>query len=236
MTKIKDMPAGEMPREKGIRYGVRNLSSRELLALILRSGTKGQSVLETADALLAAADGISGLAGLDFRQLKEIRGISDAKALEILACLEISRRILLEDVTDQCVFNSPETVRSWLMREIGYAIQEKFIVLYLDVHGKLIRWRELFCGTLSESNVYPRDIIREGLLCSCSAMILVHNHPGGIPLPSEADIRFTGEIKKIAAQMGMRVEDHLIVTGNSCFSFAAEGLMEDCMEDGVKEW
>ena len=231
MAKIRDIPDTEKPREKGIRYGVRNLSSRELLALILRTGVRGRSVLETADELLMKAGGLGGLGLLDLNQFKEIRGISDAKALEIQACLEISRRMLLEETKDLCVMNSPAEVRSWLMREIGYSSQEKFLVLYLDIHGRLIRWKELFTGSLSQSNVYPRDIIREGLICSCSTMILVHNHPGGIALPSREDISFTGQMIRIAEEMGMQIADHLIVTRSSCFSFASEGLMEECEEE-----
>lgn len=230
--KIREMPDSEKPREKGLKHGVRCLSSRELLALILRSGVKGQPVLDTADCLLNRAGGLGGLGSLDLKELKEIRGISDAKALEIQACLELSRRILLEKAAGQKMLDSPASVRLWLQQEIGHSMQEKFLVLYLDVHGRLIRWKELFAGTLSQSNVYPRDIIREGLIAGCSAMIFVHNHPGGIVMPSREDIIFTGRMIRIAGEMGMQVSDHLIVSRNDCFSFAGEGLMEECMEDG----
>lgn len=236
MNKIKDYPLEEKPREKALRYGIRTLSSRELLAIILRSGPRGQSVLETADALLKKTGGIGGLPKMSIAQLCSVRGISKVKALEILACFEISRRVLAENAFNTDVIGNPGHLVRWLQSEIGSELQEKFMVVYLNSRNCIISSKVLFIGTINESKVYPREIFREALLCGSTNVILVHNHPTGDPCPSFEDIRLTDRMVEAGRIMGVRVLDHLIITRSGWLSMAGESLlsgMEDMPEDDI---
>ncbi len=231
MSFTAEMPSIEKPREKALRYGIRSLSSRELLAIILRTGPKGSSVLETADEVLSTAGGFSGLARMNVAQLRQISGISDVKALELTACFEISRRAFQERAWDTDVISKPEVLVRWLQREIGSEMQEKFMVIYLDAKNRIISSRVLFAGTLNHTQVYPREIFREALLAGSQRVILVHNHPSGDPEPSFADIELTGRMIEAGKIMGVTVLDHLIITSSAWISLA-EG-MEDRFKDGI---
>lgn len=224
MALIAELNENEKPREKALRYGLRCLSTAELLALILRTGTKGQSVLETAEQLLKKSKGISGIQRMSVNELASIRGISKVKAVELAACFEISRRALCETAMESDVMNSPQEIVRWLQSEIGNEVQEKFMVLYLDTHNRIISWRVLFVGTINQSAVYPREIFREALLCGSTHVILVHNHPAGDLTPSMNDIAMTQRMMEAGRLMGVRVLDHLIVTSSGWYSIAAETL------------
>ncbi len=230
MTMIKDLPAHEKPREKALRYGIRALSSRELLAIMLRSGQKGRSVLEIADSLLLEAKGISGIARMDINELARIKGISKTKALEIQACFEISRRCALEEALKSDVIEHPEALVRWLRKELGSTLQEQFLVIYLDQHHHILYYRVLFVGTINASNVYPREIFREALLRNCTDILLVHNHPSEDPTPSRADLSLTQRLQEAGKMMGVRILDHLIVTRNRCLSLKESGFLEEQME------
>lgn len=230
MPMIREMPVSEMPREKALRYGIRSLSSRELLAIVLRSGPKGKSVLEVADEVLEKAGGISGIARMSIPELSSIHGISQIKALELQACFEISRRSALEEAMRVDIIDEPEKAVKWLQKEIGSSLQEQFLVIYLDQHHRILFYRVLFVGTLNSSNVYPREIFREALLHSCTDLMLVHNHPGNDPTPSKADLALTQRLQKAGRMMGVRILDHLIVTDSRCLSLKERGFLEEQME------
>ena len=230
MNKIKDIPEQEKPREKALRYGIRSLSSRELLAIILRSGPRGSSVLETADELLRTAGGFAGLAKMSVYELCKVKGISQVKALELLACFEISRRAFEESCMTGDVIDNPDSMVYWLRNEIGCELQEKFMVIYLDNHNRILTSKVLFVGTINESKVYPREIFREALLTGSSSVILAHNHPGEDPLPSLSDIALTERMVSAGRLMGVRVLDHLIITRTGWLSMAGESLLQG-MED-----
>ena len=235
MTNIAEMPSAEKPREKALRYGIRSLSNRELLALILRSGPKGGSVLTAADELLSRAGGFSGLSKLSVAELRQVRGISDVKALELTACFEISRRALQERAWDTDVMENPAAVIRWLQKEIGSEMQEKFMVIYLSPKNRILSSRVLFMGTVNEAKVWPREIFREALLAGSSRVILVHNHPSGDPAASMDDIAMTRKMIEAGKIMGVEVLDHIIVTGSSWVSMAERTLMgmEDMSEDDI---
>lgn len=230
MTMIKDLPAHEKPREKALRYGIRALSSRELLAIMLRSGQKGRSVLEIADDLLLEARGISGIARMDTSELAKIKGISKTKALEIQACFEISRRCALEEAMKSDVIENPGALVRWLRKELGSTLQEQFLAIYLDQHHHILFYRVLFVGTINASNVYPREIFREALLGNCTDILLVHNHPSEDPTPSKADLSLTRRLQEAGKMMGVRILDHLIVTRSRCISLKESGFLEEQME------
>lgn len=231
MSMIKEMPGDERPREKAILYGVSVLSTRELLALLLRTGSKGESVLQVVDHLLMQSKGISGLEKMSRKELCEIRGISDTKAIELLACMELNKRVLYEKARRDDVIAEPEHLVQWLQREIGPCVQEKFLAVYLDNCHHILSIQTIFVGTINMSHVYPRDVLREALRESAVSMIIVHNHPGGSLQPGTADLQVTSLLIKSAALMGIHVDDHLIITQNSWFSFSRAGIIEQMIEE-----
>lgn len=230
MSMIKEVPPHNKPREKAMRYGVRSLSGSELIALILRSGPKGSSVLETADELLKLSKGFGGLSKMSLGEMCKVKGISKVKALELLACFEISRRAFAESTAEMDVIRNAEQVVRWLQREIGSDLQEKFMVIYLDHRNRIISSKVLFVGTINESRVYPREIFREALLSGATGIILVHNHPGEDPTPSFHDIALTERMVSAGRLMGIRVLDHLIITRTGWLSMADESFLQG-MED-----
>lgn len=231
MSMIKEMPGSERPREKAVQFGVNVLSTRELLALLLRTGAKGESVFEVVDQLLIRSKGIAGLERMSRQELCEIRGISDAKAVELLACMELCKRSLYEKARQEDVIAEPEHLIQWLQREIGPSVQEKFLVVYLDNCHHILSCQTMFVGTVNMSHVYPRDVLREALRQSAVSMIIVHNHPGGSLEPGQSDLSVTSLMIKTAAMMGIHVDDHLIITQNSWFSFARAGIIEQMIEE-----
>ena len=231
MAMIKEMPGIERPREKALRFGVDALSTRELLAILLRTGAKGESVLEVVDRLLVRSKGATGLEKMSRKELCEIRGISDVKAVELLACIELNKRTLREKALTEDVIAQPEHLIQWLQKEIGPCPQEKFLAVYLDNCHHILSCQTMFVGTVNMSHVYPRDVLREALKESAVSMIIVHNHPGGSLEPGEADLHVTSLMIKTAAMMGIAVDDHLIITQSSWFSFARAGIIEQMIEE-----
>ncbi len=230
MSMIKEVPLHDKPREKALRYGVRSLSGRELIALILRSGPKGSSVLQTAEQLLKLSGGFAGLSKMSLAEMCSVKGISKVKALELLACFEISRRAFSETAADTDAVHQSAHVVSWLQREIGSDMQEKFMVIFLDSKNRILTSKVLFVGTINESKVYPREIFREALLCGATGVILAHNHPGEDPTPSFHDIALTERMVSAGRIMGVRVLDHLIITRTGWMSMADESFLQG-MED-----
>lgn len=235
MAMIRDLREEEKPREKAFQYGIRSLNSTELLAVLLRTGIRGQSVLATSEKLLDRAGGISGLARMDVRELMETEGIGTAKAVELTAAFELSRRIAWEEVRKQQI-SSPESVVRWLQSEIGSAMQEQFLVIYLDQQHRILSYRILFVGTINESGVYPREIFRQALLENSTDLMLVHNHPSGDITPSRADRAVTRHLWEAGLLMGIRVLDHIIVSDRHFFSFAGQGILEEFMEEDGNQW
>ncbi|HCY06429.1 MAG: DNA repair protein RadC [Erysipelotrichaceae bacterium] len=217
---VKEMPKSERPREKALKFGIKTLSNRELLALIIRNGYQGKSSLSIAEELLYKCNGIGNLANLELNDFLSIKGIKEVKALEILACIEIARRIAFKESLDTDVIENPDKMISWLNKEIGFDKQENFMVVYLDVKNKIITYKTLFIGTIDKSIVHPREIFKEALLVSSSRIMLVHNHPSGDVTPSDADISVTKKIVEAGKLMGINVLDHIIVSNNRYFSFA----------------
>ena len=235
MAMIREMPSNEKPREKAKRFGIRSLSTRELLAIILRTGQKGYSVLEVADALIEEAGGISGISRMSIAELSKVRGISDTKALELQAAFELSRRSALEDAMHADVISDPRSVERWLRKELGSSLQEQFLVIYLDAHNRILFYRVLFVGTINSSNVYPREIFKEALLYNCTGIMLVHNHPGEDLTPSKADLKLTKRMMEAAYIMGVRILDHLIITRTGCLSLNESGQLEKIAGELIKE-
>lgn len=216
----------ERPREKAIKQGITSLSNRELLAVLLRCGAPGTSSLALADEILQQAQGLAGLASMTPARLQKIRGISQVKSLEIVACFELARRMALEHARDIDVVDSPEQLIQWLKLEIGGKQQEHFIAVYLDAKNHILDYTILFKGTLDASIVHPREVFKQALLVSACRILAVHNHPSQDLTPSTADQLITDKLRQTGELMGIELLDHLIVSASQYFSFRAHGLLD----------
>lgn len=210
--KISEIPKELRPREKAMQTGVSSLSDRELLALFIRFGTKRKSALDVADLVIKQAGSLSGLNRVRFEKLIEIEGIRDTKAIELLALVEISSRIVQPRQGDYIQIEEPTNLVNWLNLQIGYEKQEYFVAIYLDKQNRLVAHSELFKGTLDRSVVHPREIFKDAVRYSASRIILVHNHPSGSLSPSESDVLTTELLVDAGNMLGVHVLDHLIVS------------------------
>lgn len=222
---VKEMPYYERPREKALKFGVKHLSNRELLAVLIKTGVEGHSCLAIADEILKMANGISHLGHLRIENLMTIKGIKKVKAIEIQACIEIAKRMALEEVISKPIITSPTELVNWLQKELGDEKQEMFLVVYLNVKNQIIKFDVLFKGTLNKSLVNTREIFKEALFVSAMSIVIVHNHPSGDVTPSDADNDMTQKIQKAGMYMGVHLIDHIIVSSKNHFSFAENNLL-----------
>ena len=227
-TLLKALPADQRPREKLLARGAAALADAELLALLLRTGTRGQGVLALAESVLEQCRGFSGLLNADparLASLAGIKGLGPAKRAELLAVMEMARRALAEGLQAAPVFDSPARVKDYLALELGGLAQEVFAVLVLDAQHRLIRLERMFHGTLSQTSVYPREVVRRALELHAGAVILAHNHPSGVAEPLRADEHLTQTLKSALQLVDVRVLDHLVVGQGTVLSFAERGLL-----------
>lgn len=216
--KIKDIPKDLRPREKAMVHGLESLSDRELLSIFIRQGSRKYSALQVADQVLKKTHTLAGLNRVDRESLCQIHGISDIKATELLALVEMSRRIIRPRLHEVIQIDKPHTLVSWLNLEVGYSQQEYFIAIYLDKQNRLISHSILFKGTLDRSVVHPREIFKEAVKHSASRIILAHNHPSGSLDPSDADLKTTEVLVDAGLMMGVFILDHLIISEGSYIS------------------
>ncbi|MEZ0238193.1 MAG: DNA repair protein RadC [Methylophilaceae bacterium] len=222
---MKDLPAELRPREKLLARGPAALADAELLALLLRTGLKGQGVLQLAQALLDRFGGLSGLLAAETAELGSVKGLGPAKRAELAAVLEIARRSLAARLQQTPVFDSPQTVKDYLQLQLASKPHEVFAVLFLDTQHRLLAFEELFRGTLNQASVYPREVVKRALALNAAAAILAHNHPSGVAEPSRADEALTQALKAALALVDVRVLDHFVVARGSVVSFAERGLL-----------
>ena len=223
---FKDLPAHARPREKLIARGAGALADAELLALLLRTGVAGKNVLQLAEELLEHFGGLSGLLQTSAEDLKVIKGMGgDAKRAELIAVLELARRAMAERLKERAVFDSPGAVKQYLQLHIGSRPYEVFAVLFLDAQHRLIVLEELFRGTLTQTSVYPREVVTRALQNHAAAVVLSHNHPSGNIEPSRADETLTQTLSAALSLIDVRVLDHVIVARGSTFSMAERGLV-----------
>ena len=223
-TKIQDLPVEDRPRERLIRFGVESLSNEELLAVILRDGTKNISVKVLSCKLLQMVNGVQNLKKLKYEQLIQMKGIGSAKACLILAVVELARRIEKTSMDIQNLYiNITEQVYLYYKTVLGYKEQEHFYCLYLNNHNKVLKDKLLFLGTMNHSLVHPREIFKEAYLIGASAIICVHNHPSGNILPSIDDKMITKKLKEVGELLGIKILDHVIVGEDTYYSFLENG-------------
>jgi DNA repair protein RadC len=231
---LKDLPPHARPREKLLTRGPGALSDAELLALLLRTGIKGKSVLHMAQELLelkpgadgtAGFDGIAGLLNATADDLKRVKGLGPAKRAELVAVLELARRAMAQRMKERTVFDTPDAVKNYLQLRLSARPHEVFAVLFLDVQNRLIALEEMFQGTLTQTSVYPREVVLRALHHQASAVVLAHNHPSGTVQPSRADEMLTQTLKTTLALIDVRVLDHIIVAPGEALSMAERGLI-----------
>ncbi|MBI5901831.1 MAG: DNA repair protein RadC [Rhodocyclales bacterium] len=224
---IRDWPEAERPRERLARQGATALSDAELLAIFLRVGLPGKSAVDLARELLDSFGGdLASLAHASVKQLARLRGIGPAKAAQLAAALELARRALAVPLKARDALASPEAVRDWLRLALGQTPHEVFLALWLDAQNRLIASEELFSGTLTQTSVYPREVVKRALAHNAGAVILAHNHPSGLAEPSRADEVLTSSLRQALAMIDVKLLDHFIVAGSARpLSFAERGLL-----------
>ena len=222
---LKDIPIDARPREKLLASGAASLADAELIALLLRTGLKGVSVLQLAQQLLDRFGGIQGLLHAQVGDLKTIKGLGPAKRAEIAAVIEIARRALAQELTQRPVFDAPAKVKSYLQLQLGGHAFEVFAVMFLDTRMRLLKLEEMFRGTLTQTSVYPREVVKRALDLQAHAVILAHNHPSGAAEPSRADEYLTQTLTSALKLIDVRVLDHLVVGAGDVVSFAERGLL-----------
>ena len=220
---LQDLPPDARPREKMLARGPQALADAELLALLLRSGIRGLPVLQMAQQLLDQFGGWHGLLHAGMDELKQIKGLGPAKRAEIAAVLEIARRSLHSELVQRPVFDAPEAVRRFLSLQLGGLGHEVFAVLFLDAQHRLIALEEMFRGTLTQTSVYPREVVKRGLALGAAAVILAHNHPSGVAEPSHADEMLTQALRAALGLVDIRVLDHFVVGMGEVISMAERG-------------
>ena len=221
---IRDLPVGERPRERLERYGAEALSTAELLAIILRTGVGGQSVLELATALLAKYGGLAGLARAGFHELQAEKGIGPAKVTQLKAALELGRRLLLTSPDERPQVRSPADAANLLLLEMSLLEQEHFRVILLDTRNRVMAVPTVYVGSLNTSFIRVSEVFREAVKQNSAAIIIVHNHPSGDPTPSPDDVMVTKQIVEAGKLLDIEVLDHLIIGQNRFVSLKERGL------------
>ncbi len=222
---IRHWPEQQRPREKLLREGASALSNTELLALFLRHGLRGKTALDLAQDLLLEFDGLRGLLNADQARFCAAQGLGPARYAELQALLELVRRYLQEPLARPDGFTSPAAAREFLRARLRDLPYEVFCCFYLDNRNRLIRFEELFRGTIDGASVHPREVVRQALEHNAAAMILAHNHPSGIAEPSRADEAITRRLRDALRLVDIRLLDHLVIGDTTCVSFAERGLL-----------
>jgi DNA repair protein RadC len=222
---ISKWPLGDRPRERLRARGAGALSDAELLAIFLRTGVPGKSAVELGQALLTKFGGINGAFAASAEEFTSIPGLGPAKFAQFQAAIELARRALGESIRIRDVLDSPQSVRDYLRLGLSHRPYEAFVVLFLDAQNRVIIAEELFRGTLTQTSVYPREIVRAALRHNAAAVIVAHNHPSGLAEPSQADRLLTTALRRALELVDVRVLDHLIVAGPEVLSFAERGLL-----------
>lgn len=221
---VRDYPLEERPRERMIREGAEALSNQELLAILLRTGTHRESVLQLASRLLKEIGSIRRLYDISIDELMQIKGIGQAKAVQIKAGVELGRRVA-QKAKEQAVIRSPQDAAAYLIERLQLESQEKFYCLYLNTKNQVVFEKTIFVGSLNASIVHPREVYKEALKWSAASIIVAHNHPSGDPTPSHEDIQVTRRLKEAGEILGIECLDHLIIGADRYVSLKEKGYL-----------
>ncbi|WP_125152610.1 RadC family protein [Clostridium rectalis] len=223
--KIVDLPKNERPRERLFRYGVESLSNVELLALILRTGNKNENILSFCGRIMKISGGLNGILNLSLDELIKIKGIGKAKASQILALGELSKRFRSFKSGSDYQIKAPDDVALLVMEEMKGLKQEFLKVVMLNTKNYIINIKNIFIGTLNSSIIHPREIFKEAIKNSSSAIIMCHNHPSGDPTPSNEDINVTYRIDQCSKLIGIDLLDHIIIGDGVYISLKEKGIV-----------
>jgi DNA repair protein RadC len=222
---ISEWPADDRPREKLIAKGPEALSDAELLAILFRTGVRGRNAIDLAREALARCGSLTGLFAADRGVFGSIAGLGDAKYAQVQVVMEMSRRALREALDRGAALNSPQTVRDYLRLKLQGRAHEVFVAVFLDAQNRVLAVEELFRGTLTQTSVFPREIVKRALHFNAAAIIFAHNHPSGVAEPSRADEALTQTLKHTLALVDVKVLDHFVVGGDAAMSFAERGML-----------
>lgn len=222
---ITQWPEAERPREKLLNTGPQALSDAELLAIFLRTGSRGQNAVELARCLITEFGSLRGLLGAPQQRLRRARGLGPAKTAQLQAVLELARRHMGENLRRDSVLKAPDDTRQFLIARLCDRLCEVFTCLFLDTRLRVISCEDLFHGTINSASVHPREVVRRALHHNAAAVILAHNHPSGVAEPSPADRRITRQLIEALGMFDVRVLDHLVVGDRDAVSFAERGWL-----------
>ena len=222
---ISDWPADDRPREKLLTKGPAALSDAELLAIFLRTGLPGKSAVDLARALLARFGSLTHLFAASEKEFCEMPGLGPAKYAQLKAVLEMAKRGLNEELRAGDALSSPKAVRDYLRLLLHGRQEEIFVAIFLDAQNRIVATEELFRGTLTQTSVYPREVVKRALYFNAAAVIFAHNHPSGVAEPSRADESLTQALKAALALIDVKVLDHFIIAGSAAMSFSERGIL-----------
>ncbi len=222
---IRDVPPDERPRERLMQFGAAALSNAELLAILLRTGTSSLSAVHLAERILAHTGGLKGLTDSTIESLVELKGVGPAKAIQILAGVELGRRISRSLPEERFTVRSPQDAADLMMDELQHLAQEHFVCLFLNTKNQVIGKDTIFIGSLNASIVHPREVFRRAIQRASAAVICLHNHPSGDPSPSAEDRNVTKRLQEAGKLLGIDVLDHIIIGEQSFYSMKENGLM-----------
>ncbi|MEC3882641.1 DNA repair protein RadC [Halobacillus sp. HZG1] len=222
---IKDVPREDRPRERLIELGASHLSNQELFAILLGSGTKRESVMELSNRLLVHFEGIMLLKDATIEELTAIRGIGAAKAVLLLAAIELGKRMQKMKPVERYMIRSPEDGADFIMEEMRDLKQEHFICLFLNTKNQVLHRQTIFIGSLNASIVHPREVFKEAVKRSAASIICAHNHPSGDPTPSQEDIQVTRRLKECGKMIGIELLDHLVIGDRKFISLKEKGYL-----------
>src|SRR5438105_2629951 len=221
---ISHWPEAERPRERLLSKGAATLSDAELVAVLLRTGVAGKTAVELARDMIAQFGSLSGLLAAG-PSLSRIKGLGAAKSAQFMAAMELARRSMDERLREGASLTSPSAVRDYLRLALASRAHEVFVCIWLDAQHRVIAIEEPFRGTLTQTSVYPREVVKAALAANAAAVIFAHNHPSGVAQPSQADELLTRNLKEALSLVDVKVLDHFIVAGNHALSFAERGLL-----------
>ncbi|XEC93182.1 DNA repair protein RadC [Paenibacillus tarimensis] len=222
---LRDVPSEDRPRERMMMLGAEALSHAELIAILLRTGTKQESAVHLAGRLLSECGSLRNLVDMSMEELTSIRGIGLAKALQIRAGIELGRRLSRSKQEDKLTIRSPKDAADYMMEQLRYLQKEHFVCLFLNTKNQVVAEQTLSVGTLNASLVHPREVFRAAIKCSSASLICIHNHPSGDPTPSPEDISLTRRLSEAGELVGIDVLDHIIIGDRRFVSLKEQGLM-----------
>jgi DNA repair protein RadC len=223
--RIADWPEDERPRERLLKLGAAALSEAELLAIFLRTGIAGKSAVELGRDLLGRFGSLHRLFAASLDDVASVRGLGPAKYVQLQAVVEMARRALAEQMRERDTMSSPQAVRDYLRLSLGARPHEVFVAMFLDAQNRMLGCEELFRGTLTQTSVYPREVVKTALRYNAAGVIFAHNHPSGVAEPSRADELLTQTLKQALSLVEIKTLDHFIVAGSKTISFAERGLL-----------